>query len=649
MVMSGNAVAVVPEKTQFSGGGEVLAGRQMYPDERDGFISWLRSEFVAANAIIDAMIHHLRVTGEPGEYDHVFGVIQQRRLNWTPVLYMQHYFSITDVWNALQHAAWSKQQRQFENPVMEKEFKRPGYGHRQAHRFENVRGNHSSSTSSGGDGEKGGEKAGKSQEWKQKGVELSSEGKSLEVATNKEGEDDNLTSRVDCSRKEGEHQLEIECGSSSETYAHDGDGGIPTYHCPVPKAFVGNEANDGKMVNIVEGLKLYEKLLDSSEVSKLISLVNELRAAGRRGEFQGPTIVVHKRPMKGHGRVMIQLGIPVAEAPQEDEKLSGPSSERKVEAIPSMLQDVLDRILHLHILSSKPDFCVIDFFHEGDHSQPHLWPLWFGRPVCSLFLTECDMVFGRSIGVDPRGDYRGSLKLSLTPGDLLVIQGRSADVARHAIPSLRKHRILLTFGKHQPMKNIPPEAPHVPSSTTPPPPSSHWGPSPNRSPRLPRHPPSPKPYAAAPTAGVLPVPPIRPQHMLPPSGVQPMFVAPAPVAPVSVSYPTHSPVPPTSTGWTVAAPPRHPAPRLPVLGTGVFFPPLGPGQPLPSSQLPVTPTSNETNCAPELTENESVADKRSNDTDAPLRNRVDGTPLKVEWNGNPNSASVSRRVNGKEE
>lgn len=40
-------------------------------------------------------------------------------------------------------------------------------------------------------------------------------------------------------------------------------------------------------VNVVEGLKHFESLLDDSEVPKLVSLVNELRAAGKRGQFQG--------------------------------------------------------------------------------------------------------------------------------------------------------------------------------------------------------------------------------------------------------------------------------------------------------------------------------------------------------------------------
>ena len=40
-------------------------------------------------------------------------------------------------------------------------------------------------------------------------------------------------------------------------------------------------------VNVVDGLKLYEELFDEKEVSNIVSLVNDLRAAGKRGQFQG--------------------------------------------------------------------------------------------------------------------------------------------------------------------------------------------------------------------------------------------------------------------------------------------------------------------------------------------------------------------------
>uniref|UniRef100_A0A2P2M4V3 Uncharacterized protein n=1 Tax=Rhizophora mucronata TaxID=61149 RepID=A0A2P2M4V3_RHIMU len=117
--------AVVSDKMSFSagagsGGGDAAneihqrhqQQQQWFPlDERDGFISWLRGEFAAANAIIDSLCHHLQaVVGEPGEYELVIGAIQQRRCNWNPVLHMQQYFSVGEVIVALQQVALWRQQ-----------------------------------------------------------------------------------------------------------------------------------------------------------------------------------------------------------------------------------------------------------------------------------------------------------------------------------------------------------------------------------------------------------------------------------------------------------------------------------------------------------------------------------------------------------
>lgn len=41
---------------------------------------------------------------------------------------------------------------------------------------------------------------------------------------------------------------------------------------------------------MVEGMKLYGNLLDDTEVKRLVSLVNDLRATGKRGQFQGKSI-----------------------------------------------------------------------------------------------------------------------------------------------------------------------------------------------------------------------------------------------------------------------------------------------------------------------------------------------------------------------
>ncbi|CAN1136183.1 RNA demethylase ALKBH10B [Linum perenne] len=162
---------------------------------------------------------------------------------------------------------------------------------------------------------------------------------------------------------------------------------------------------------------MYDWLLDDSEILKLVSLVNDLRTVGRAGQFQGQTYVVTRRPMKEHGREMIQLGIPIADRPTEDES----SKDRRIESIPPLLQDVVDHLVDKNIVTTMPDCCIIDIFNEGDHSQPHICPSWFGRPVAVHFLTRCEMVFGRVIVVDHDKDYKGSLKLAVEPGVFLLM------------------------------------------------------------------------------------------------------------------------------------------------------------------------------------------------------------------------------------
>ncbi|GMY18138.1 RNA demethylase ALKBH10B-like [Fagus crenata] len=86
--------------------------------------------------------------------------------------------------------------------------------------------------------------------------------------------------------------------------------------------------------------------------------------------------------MKGHGREMIQLGLPIADAPLEEDNAVGSSKDRNIESIPSLLQDVIERLVGMQIMTVKPDSCIIDFYNEGDHAQPHMFPPWFGRPIC---------------------------------------------------------------------------------------------------------------------------------------------------------------------------------------------------------------------------------------------------------------------------
>ncbi|XP_015868027.3 RNA demethylase ALKBH10B isoform X2 [Ziziphus jujuba] len=672
---SGNVV--LPDKMQFptgpgaagTAGGEIHHHRQWFPDERDGFISWLRGEFAAANAIIDSLCHHLRSVSEPGEYDAVIGCIQQRRCNWNPVLHMQQYFSVAEVMYALQQVAWRRQQHRFADPVKtgpKEGYKRSGGGFKQNQRFEVVKegsnsnvesqsfdGNSSNATVVSEKRERGGEKleevksgGGEAGKLDDKVVVVPAEEKK-EVAT-KPLEDSNLKTSGNSEgtisgNSETEPVVLDECTPSSkvpvilsENDSHSIENQNEKQNLAiVPKTFWGNEMIDGKMVNTVEGLKLYDELFDDAKVSKLLTLVNDLRAAGKKGQFQGQSYVVSKRPMKGHGREMIQLGPPIADAPAEDDISSGTSKERKIEAIPSLLQDVIDRLVGMQVMTVKPDSCIIDFYNEGDHSQPHMWPPWFGRPISVLFLTECDMAFGRVFAIDHPGDYRGCLKLSLKPGSMLVMQGKSTDFAKHAIPSLRKQRILVTFTKSLPKKSMPSDGQRHSSPAAAP---SHWGPPPSRSPNHIRHPVGPKHYAPVSTTGVLPAPSIRPQ-IPPPNGMQPLFVT-TPVTP-PMPFPTPVPIPPGSTGWPAAPPPRHPPPRVPVPGTGVFLPPPGSG----NSSNPQQSPSNETSLTVEAAasqETENGSGKINHGTVASPKGKSDGKSLRQDCNGSVDGGGSGR-------
>lgn len=657
---------VLSDKMQYQGGGVVGGAggggeihhhhRQWFPDERDGFILWLRGEFAAANAIIDSLCHHLRAIGEPGEYDVVIGNIQQRRCNWNPVLHMQQYFSVADIVYALQQVAWRRQQHRYFDPTKGtgKEFKRGGLGPRQGQRMEHVKeGNSWSFESRSHDvyvSEKGdkfnenvdepklGVEVGKSND---KGFSLSEDKKDV---AKPHGSD--CSEEIMCSNSGPEvEEVDDRCTlKSKDNDLHSSQRQNEKQNLTaIPKTYVSTEIYDGKAVNVVDGLKLYEELFDDSEVSKLVSLVNDSRAAGKRGQFQGHTFVVSKRPMKGHGREMIQFGVPIVDAPPEDEILAGTSKDRKIESIPALLQDVSEHLVSMQVMPVKPDSCIIDVYNEGDYSQPHIWPPWFGRPVCTLFLTECDMTFGRVIGVDRPGDYRGPLKLSLAPGSLLVMQGKSSDFAKHAISSIRKQRILVTFTKSQ--RKITPGDGQLLSSPAVPPPF-HWGPPPSRSPNHIRHPGGAKHYATVPTTGVLPAPSVRPQ--LPhPNGIPPVFVSTA-VAP-AMPFPAPVPLPPGSAAWP-AAPPRHPPPRLPVPGTGVFLPPPGSGNASSSQQgLPSTGIeASYSDDAGVLPERENGSGKSGNKTIDSPKGKLEGIEQKNVCNGSLDETG-SGEANMKEE
>nr|CAB3496537.1 unnamed protein product [Digitaria exilis] len=531
-------------------------------DERDGFISWLRGEFAAANAIIDLLVVHLRSVGDPGEYDHVAASVQQRRHHWAPVIHMQQFFPVADVAFALQQAGWRRraQPAQALGPGTSPAAaappppRRPSFSQsHHTHQHHRHGGHYRSDPARGGAAVAG----------------AGSEKDGREVHNHKEGKV-LKEERLDSPIIDGENNSKLQAASEGSSKV-----------VPTPVDHSTSEIIDGSTVNSVEGLKVYEGLVNVIETNKILSFVNQTKASYRRGGPEaGQTVIIGKRPTKGHGREIVQLGVPIIEGPPDDEN----ERETKVEAVPGLLHDLFDCLSQQEIIPFKPDYCVIDFFNEGDYSHPHQPPPWYGRPLCTLCLSDCDMVFGRVISGE-RGDHRGPLKLSLTTGSLLLMEGKSADFAKRAIPCTRKQRILLNFGKSVARKHLPAESARFTPPLTPPP---SWGPS-SRPANI-----SPKPFGYAPAGGVLPVPVVGPHHVSPSDGMQSLFVATSPVSAAAMPFTPAVPLPTTTAAWIPEVTPRPSPPRFPGPGTGVFLPP-GSGHPLPHQMMPATHGHGEPN------------------------------------------------------
>lgn len=146
--MEASKEVAMPEPLRFTtvGGGDGTP-QPWIMDERDGFISWLRGEFAAANAIIDLLMFHLAASGSPGAYEGVLESINERRYYWTPILHMQQYFPVADVASALQQVEWSQRQlmpQRYSYGPKGRDGKKYGAGHRYGHRSNGILERHGS-------------------------------------------------------------------------------------------------------------------------------------------------------------------------------------------------------------------------------------------------------------------------------------------------------------------------------------------------------------------------------------------------------------------------------------------------------------------------------------------------------------------------
>ncbi|CAO2816215.1 unnamed protein product [Amaranthus hypochondriacus] len=394
------------------------------PSQKDKVIEWYRGEFAASNAIIDALCHHLVQISDTGKcenlsinYEGVFAAIHRRRLNWIPVLQMQKYFTIADVTHELRKIA-------DDNPIkrekVESEIKKEKV----------IDGDHDD---------------------KNGGLKMEEEPEVIDVKFchgngSVSEEDDSRDSQI---TDTGAHEVQTTLDHIEICDNHE-DCAARRDQIKLTKGFVAKEPVKGHMVNVVKGLKMYENIFTDQELSKLNDFVYDLRAAGQNGELLGGTYILFNKQMKTNKREQIQLGVPIFGQIKDETTIQEQKSN--IEHIPELLQSVIDHLVQWHVLpeNRKPNGCIINYFDEGEYSQPFLKPPHLDQPLCTLVLTESTLAFGRTLVNDGEGNFKGQLMLAMKQGSLLVMRNNSADMARHVMCTSPTKRVSITFSRVRP-------------------------------------------------------------------------------------------------------------------------------------------------------------------------------------------------------
>ncbi|KAB2600775.1 hypothetical protein D8674_004971 [Pyrus ussuriensis x Pyrus communis] len=383
---------------------------------KDAIIGWYKGEFAAANAIIDALCGHLaQLSGGGDEYASVFAAIHRRRINWIPVLQMQKYHSIADVMVELRNVGSKKVEMEDQKACVEN-----------------------------------GDVSRTEENCKSEEVKPCLDEEKVKESDEKVAESNGIRAAADeVADEEASPDSEITDAGSQEAQLNSVNEEICSNHdecearrtqIKLTKGFSAKESVKGHMVNVVKGLKLYEDIFADTELCKLTDLVNDLHAAGINGELSGETFILFNKQVKGNRRELIQFGVPIFGQIKED-------TTSNIVPIPALLEDVIDHFVLWQLIPEykRPNGCMINFFEEGEYSQPFLKPPHLDQPIATLLLSESAMAFGRTLLSDNDGNYKGPLMLSLKQGSLLVMRGNSADMSRHVMCPSPNRRVSITF------------------------------------------------------------------------------------------------------------------------------------------------------------------------------------------------------------
>ncbi|KAJ7535565.1 hypothetical protein O6H91_12G038900 [Diphasiastrum complanatum] len=428
------------------------------PDERDNFISWLRSEFAAANAIIDAFCQHLRIIGNSGEYDLVFACLQQRRYNWNVILHLQQYFSVSEVMLALQQVAQKKHQArtadllptytevetidlnsngmisvraQKEGSLNKMDAEQIILKNRASDRLEGLK----------DDSEKGKNQLGNNEreellkkhpsvtqgllEYKvtengavqNKQLHLQGTSSSPPLASHAHGQKNsewrkrNSQNRFGLTSKKREGYIS-KCSIDSKFYSNaEEDARFAAMK--MSSKFSCHEDFEGQLINVVEGMELYENIFNNEERSQLALLVADWDSAGKT--------------------------------------TGGGNKEDIADVTPAPLQAIIDRLVRWNITSynKRPDSYKITILEKGESAIADISVMDLEQPLFLIsLLSECSVVIGSMRAkIGSFSEIKDPLKLLLPVGSVLVLQGNSANIAIHAISAMSEKCCHIILGK----------------------------------------------------------------------------------------------------------------------------------------------------------------------------------------------------------
>ncbi|XP_020599129.1 RNA demethylase ALKBH5-like [Phalaenopsis equestris] len=209
----------------------------------------------------------------------------------------------------------------------------------------------------------------------------------------------------------------------------------------------------GRIINILEGLEMYTRVLyprvfSESDERSILDCIFDLSDRGRAGLPMERTYSEPKKWMRGKGRITIECGCCYNFTNDRQGNPPGILRYDQVDPLPSIIKLMIKGIVRWSILPATciPNSFIINIYDKGDCIRPHVDHHDFVRPFNTVsYFSKSNILFGKKIGIVGPGEFRGTVKIPLQVGSVLVLKGNGANVAKHCIPGVRHHRVFVTF------------------------------------------------------------------------------------------------------------------------------------------------------------------------------------------------------------